>query len=140
MEITLTEEDINRILKQFDSYIKICCVNELRNLYKLKNRIRKIEVSGFGFIEIENMSIGEDDEIKIFDFIIEGNEIFIEDAILLNALWNIDKQERELILLKYFIVYSDEKLSEEMNMCSRTLTYQKNKIIEKVKKYMEGKK
>jgi RNA polymerase sigma factor (sigma-70 family) len=138
MEISLSAKI--RILKQFDSYIKTCCVNELNNMRKIEKRIRKREILSSDFLEIESKILNDSSGIKIFDFIIKGNEIFIEDAILLSALCSINKQEQELILLKYFIGYSDEELSKEMNIPRRTITYRKSKIIKKIKNYMEDQK
>lgn len=134
LNITPSEKQV--VSMKFDSFIKKCCRNEARNLYNHEKLTRERErlVSDFTGIEIKVVSA----EIKISDFVIEGNEIFVEDISLLNALQKIDSRDRELILLKFFMGYSDEDISKEMNMKRRTVNYQKNRIINKLKKYMEG--
>lgn len=135
MKITLSEE--KRILKQFDSYVKQCCTNYLLNIKEAEKRRRKRETLILDFQIRESMKFKINSGIEISDFIINGNKIFIENTILLSALCSINEKEQELILLKYFIGYSDEELSEQMNIPRRTVTYKKGKIIQKVRRHME---
>lgn len=123
------------ICMKFDSYIKTCCKNELRNIQKYEKRLKGKEVLISDFVIIENKS--DVREIVVPDFIIKGLEIFIKDIDLLEALQKLTARERELILLIHFTGYSPKELSKEMEVVERTIYNRHKKVLIKLKKYME---
>ncbi len=133
MNYTPSEKKI--ICEKFDSYAKTCCKNELRNIHKAEKRIQRREIfvesfdrSGYGAVI---------SDVEISDFTIQGNDVFIENMSLVTALLRIKSHERELILLKYFMGYTDQEISEELNIRRRTVCDRRNSIVKKLKKYME---
>lgn len=133
MNLTPSDEEI--ILQKFDCFIKKCCRNEARNIRKKTNRDYQREILFSNIPNIENKFFSA--EIEISDFVICGNKICIKNFLLLDALCSIDPNERELILLKYFLSYSDEEISQNLNICRRTVCSKRNKIINKLREYME---
>lgn len=134
MKQSPSEEQI--VCMKFDSFIKTCCKNELRNIEKHEKRLRAREVliSDFSLID------GKSDvaEIVIPDFIIKGLEISIEDSNLLEALQKLTARERELILLIHFTGFKPKDISDKLNVGERTIYNRHNKILVKLRKYMEG--
>lgn len=123
------------VCMKFDSFIKTCLRNELRNIEKYEKRLRSRElmISDFSLID------GKSDiaEIVIPDFIVKGLEISIKDPDLLEALQKLTARERELILLIHFTGFKPKDISEQMNVVERTIYNQHKKILIKLKNYME---
>lgn len=123
------------VCMKFDSFIKTCLRNELRNIEKYEKRLRSRELMVSDFSLIEGKSdIGE---IIIPDFIVKGLEISIKDPDLLEALQKLTARERELILLIHFTGFKPKDISEQMNVVERTIYNQHKKILIKLKNYME---
>ncbi len=134
MNLTPSEKQI--VCMKFDSYVKKCCRNELRNIEKYHKRILDREISVPSFIE--NISGNTKSGLVIHNFIVKGHEITINDEVLLMALEMLEPRERELILLVFFMGFKPGDISEELNVKERTVYNRKNKILEKLKKFMEG--
>lgn len=123
---------------RFDSFIKKCCTNELRNIEKLEKRLRSKEILIPDFSRIETQ-IDSTHEI-LPDFVIKGFKISIEDIDLLEALKKLSARDRELILLIHFTGYKPKDVSDEMDVGERTIYKRHKKILCKLKCYMEGQK
>lgn len=134
----LTPEKQLSVSKMFDSYIKRCCKNELRNIEKYNERIKKREVSveKFTRIKVETTMTG----LELPDFIINGFEIAVDDQSLLKALEMLEPGERELILLLFFMGFKPRDISEDLDVVERTVYNRQKKIIRKLKKFMEEQK
>ena len=133
MNLTPSEQLI--VIMKFDSYIKKCCRNELRNLERSSNRIqrREISISDFTIIKIEVSR----NELVTPDFIVKGHEITVDNSRLLKALEMLDSRERELILLIFFMGFKPEDISKELNVGKRTVYNRQKRILKKLKKLME---
>lgn len=133
MNLTPSEQLI--VIMKFDSYIKKCCRNELRNLERSSNRIqrREISISDFTIIKIEVSRNG----LATPDFIVKGHEITVDNSRLLKALEMLDSRERELILLIFFMGFRPEDISKELNVGERTVYNRQKRILKKLKKLME---
>ena len=123
------------VCMKFDSFIKTCLKNELRNIEKYEKRLRSRELMMSDFSLIDGTSNVA--EIVIPDFIVKGLEISIKDPDLLEALQKLTARERELILLIHFTGFKPKDISEQMNVVERTIYNQHKKILIKLKNYME---
>jgi len=126
------------IAMKFDSFIKKCCTNELRNIEKLEKRLRSREIliSDFSIFETKF----ETTIVKLPDFVVKGFNISIEDMDLLEALKKLSARDREIILLIHFTGYKPKDVSDEMDVGERAIYKQHRKILCKLKSYMEGSK
>lgn len=136
--LELTPEKQLSISKMFDSYIKRCCKNELRNIERYNKRIKEREVSveNFTCIKVERTIKG----LALPDFIVNGFEIAVDDQLLLKALKMLEPGERELILLLFFMGFKPKDISEDLDVVERTVYNRQKKIIRKLKKFMEEQK
>jgi RNA polymerase sigma factor (sigma-70 family) len=124
------------VCMKFDSFIKTCCRNELRNIEKYEKRLRSREVLIFDFSLIEDKS--GITEITLPDFVVKGLEISIANEDLLDALQKLSAKDRELILLIHFMGFNPKEISKEMEVVERTIYNRHNKVLIKLKKIMEG--
>lgn len=124
------------VCMKFDSFIKTCCRNELRNIEKYEKRLRSREVLIFDFSLIEDTSGVT--EITLPDFVVKGLEVSIANEDLLDALQKLSAKDRELILLIHFMGFNPKEISKEMEVVERTIYNRHNKVLIKLKKIMEG--
>lgn len=131
-----TPEQQQRVSMMFDSYIKRCCKNELLNIVKRNSRMseREISVRSFTSIKIDASTCG----LRVPDYVVKGYGITIDDQSLFEALETLKVNERDLILLLFFMGYKPEDLTDELDVVERTVYNRQNKILEKLKKLMEG--
>lgn len=134
----LTPEKQLSVSKMFDSYIKKCCKNELRNIEKYNKRIKEREVSVENYTQIKVETAIP--EIALPDFVVNGFEIAIDDQSLLKALKMLEPGEREIILLLFFMGFKPEDISEDLDVVERTIYNRQKKIIRKLKRFMEEQK
>lgn len=133
MNLTPSEQLI--VSMKFDSYIKKCCRNELRNLERASKRIQRLEIS-VSDIAVIKIDIKKN-EIVTPDFILRGHEITVDNTKLLKALEMLEPRERELILLIFFIGFKPEDISKDLKVGQRTVYNRQKKILKKLKKHME---
>lgn len=123
------------VCMKFDSFVKKCCKNELRDIEKYRKRIWKNELSFSDIIELRITDVHTD--LDVADFVVDGHEIRINSEKLVIALGRLSPRERELILLIYFIGYKPREVSDNYNVRERTVFNWRNKILEKLKEFME---
>ena len=61
----------------------------------------------------------------------------IQDELLYEALLRLKPQMREIIVLKFWGRYSDQKIGSMLNMSRRTVCRNKNKALELLKNIIE---
>lgn len=133
--MNLTPSDKQIVCMKFDSYIKRCCKNELRNEEKYRKRIcgREISITNL----TEKKSEKTTDEIVVPDFVVKGYAITINNDILLSALEMLKARERELILLLFYMGYEPGDMTSELKVVERTVYNRRKKILKKLRKLME---
>ncbi len=133
--MNLTPKKQLRVGMMFDSYIKKCCKYELFNIQEHRRLMKEKELL---VADIVNVRIEtEISDLVIPDFIIKGHEVAISNKVLLEALEQLEPGERELILLLFYMGYKPIDLSADLEVGERTVYNRKNKILQKLKKFME---
>ena len=61
----------------------------------------------------------------------------LNDELLYNALRAIPKKQREIIILKYWGEMTDSEIGELIGMSQQSVSYNKNKVLKKLKKNIE---
>ena len=133
MEMTPSEKQI--VCMKFDSFIKKCCKNRLRNIAEHFRIIAKNEVPVADFLDFQFDNIGL--ELIPADFNIKGHKIVIDNLKLINALESLEARDRELILLLFFIGHKPEEISKERKVVLATIYNHKNRALQVLKKKME---
>lgn len=68
-----------------------------------------------------------------------GFEVEIESDLLAEALSTLPVKNRDIVLLAYFLDMSDTEIAKALNMVRRTVKYQRDTSLLKLKKHMGGK-
>ena len=64
-------------------------------------------------------------------------DVVLNDELLYNALRAIPKKQREIIILKYWGEMTDSEIGELIGMSQQSVSYNKNKVLKKLKKNIE---
>ena len=125
---------------EFDSFSKSVLSRTARDCHKsIKRRNeREIAFSAMSARELNKLAV----EDKYFTaghvFNVLGENISLSDYELGRALSALQADKREIVLMKYFFDMSDKEIAEHLNMARRTVTHQRSKSLQELKKLMES--
>ena len=136
----MTQEEFQTYLEEtFDSFCKTVIRNAARNEHRRIAHWAKYEVqmSAVPFDEIKMISC----EDKYFPycktFFVLGKAVNVYDPDLGESLNYIIPQWRDVILLFYFLGYSDEQIAKMLRMSFRTVNYRRQAALKDLKKRLE---
>ena len=123
----------------FDAFCKKVLRNEARNYYDEMKRLRDKEVS---FSELSKREL---DQLSATDycftteqtFKVLGKDIIVNDESITEALRILPERKRDIILLYYFLNFSDGEIGNKLNLIRSTVQYQRTSALRELKKIME---
>ena len=129
-------EQFNTYMEQcFDSFCKTVIRNESRNIHKRLKYLAEHEKSLYDLSADEASKLLTENvcfmENKLFHM--DGLWFSIDNKELADAISFLTPQRRELILLSFFLGYSDAQIGRKLNVPPDTISYRKNAAIEKLK-------
>lgn len=138
MEKVTSHEDKQRV---FDCYCKKILKNEAINIQKHNQYLNSKQVS------LSNLTPEQQNELCIYDeystdywkFKVLEYDIAVKDELLAEALQQLPDKKRDIVLLSYFLDYSDVEIAELLNIVRRTVNDQRHKALRDLKKEMEEK-
>ncbi len=125
--------------EQFDSYCKKVLKNHARNYEKQLRRNRKRECFSedvcrdpkltqyFSFPPYEEK----------YTFRVKNMDVAVKDFLLGAALEKLDANQRDIVLLAYFLDMTDREIAEYLKLVRRTVTYRRGAILKQLKKILE---
>ena len=128
-----------RVVAQFDSFIKKCLANEL------KYRIRGRRNQNKHIVIFSDLKRSEKNQLYYTDTYSQLYrsiktimfDAMIQDELLYEALLRLTPQIREIVILKFWGRYSDKKIGAMLNMSERMVCYYKNKALGLLKNIIE---
>lgn len=138
MEKVTSHEDKQRV---FDCYCKKILKNEAINIQKHNQYLNSKQVS------LSNLTPEQQNELCIYDeystdywnFKVLEYDIAVRNELLAEALQQLPEKKRDIVLLSYFLDYSDVEIAELLNIVRRTVNDQRHKALKDLKKEMEEK-
>lgn len=123
----------------FDSYCRTVVRNEARNIKKKHNRLKERQIS------IDYLSQAEKDTLYYHDrninnsekFYTDGIEIIVQDTQLSEAISQLPKELKRIILLFYFVGLNDREIGEKFNTSAGCLWSRRKRAIRIMHNYME---
>ena len=99
-------------------------------------------------ILFSELSQSQIDELRVTDkypsdltmFKVQDFEIGVENELLADALKSLPAVSRDIVLLSYFMDYTDHEIAEMLNIIRSTVQYRRTSSLSKMKKHMEGSK
>lgn len=112
-----TEEDIRRIEGKFDSFCKTVLRNFARDWYRAKQR-RGRNAEKYFFDDLER-------------------SIAIENDALAQALHSLSGRKRQIILLAYFLDWTDQQIGERFHVVRSTIQAARTKALKEMRDLLE---
>lgn len=121
----------------FDAYCKKVLRNEARDQYAKIKRRREHETV---FSELSASELGQlytfdtyFEEFFLFE-IDETTAAIITDRNLATALYSLDEQKRQIVILSYFLQLSDREIGERIDLRRGTVQYQRSRALAQLRK------
>lgn len=64
-------------------------------------------------------------------------DVAVKDFLLGAALEKLDANQRDIVLLAYFLDMTDREIAEYLKLVRRTVTYRRGAILKQLKKILE---
>lgn len=72
-----------------------------------------------------------------FCFQVQGYSILIRSKTLANALARLSNENRDIVLLSYFLDMTDQEIADKLDMVRRTVNYKHTQSLKKLRNEME---
>lgn len=136
MDINQPEQ---KLCAQFNSYIKKCLRNEVRNIQRANKRISDFEVLFSDLPEgyVEHLCAAPEQDLLLHTFQALHYPVSVENDRLSEALRRLPEQKRTIILLYYFLDMNDEEISQRLHLPQKNITKTRQRTLHSLKKNME---
>ena len=141
--VILKPSDFQKTIQcQFDCKLKKVVKGIVRNYRKELARRQAKEVSFCELPEIvvEKLIVWDDYESEYTTFDVCGTEIRVLDEELAEALKQLPEQNRNIVLMFFFLDMSDSEIGEKLNINRSTSYRHRRKSLEEIKKQLKEKK
>ena len=136
----MTLEQFHRYQEQsFDSFIKTTIRNESANAHnEIASRMKK-EVSFSCLSHDDLQSFQNVDTYHPYrkTYRVRGNIVHVSDPTLGELLQQISPQRREVILLCYYLGFSDSEIGRLLHIDPKTVDYRRNAALRRLRELLE---
>ncbi|MDE7322101.1 MAG: sigma-70 family RNA polymerase sigma factor [Lachnospiraceae bacterium] len=135
----MNEDRKDRVVRQFVTYCRMALKYEKINYYNERKRIaeRELHIKLFSEKQLEAID-------KIFDtyhadyFYVMGYEIGIVDGDLAQALRELPDRQLQIVLMYYFIGWTDREIGEILGLAKSTVCKWRNDTVKTLRRLVEG--
>ena len=137
-----SEQFMEHIEYAFNAFCKIVLRNAAIGAYRDFERKQKREVSlDYLMSETSFEAFTVDTYFEQYDqpttFIVKGQKIVVASNRLTNALFKLSEQRRIVVLMYYFLGYTDMNIGNEYGRSRSTANYWKSAALKQLRKEME---
>lgn len=137
-----SEQFMEHIEYSFTAFCKTVLRNEAINAYRDFGRKQKREVSlDYLMSETPFEPSTMDNYFEQYDkptvFVVKGQEIIVASKRLANALSKLPEQWRTVLLMYFFLGYTDTQIGNEYGHCRSTANYWKHAALKQLRKEWE---
>lgn len=130
------------VQKIFDCFCKRVLKNEAINIQKHNKYLneKQVSLSQLNPEQLEKLAVYDEYPSDYWKFKVLEYDIEIRDELLAEALCQLPEKKRNIVLLSYFLDYSDVEIADLLNLVRRTVNDQRNKALKDLKNRMEDNK
>ena len=123
----------------FDSFCKAVIRNESIDAFRELSHRREHEIEFSALSPKELASLQAEDPYDCYKkaFRVHGYVVEVCDRSLGEILEYIPSSQRDIVLLSYFLDYSDYEISKLLNMSKSTVQYRRNATLRRLRQLME---
>lgn len=137
MELTPSQKKTVR--HQFDSFCKKVLREEARDYFKQLARRSEQEASLSELSEeqLERLYVLDEypSDATLFD--VQGYRVAVSNEKLADALSALPDDQRDIVLLSYFLDMTDQEIADKLDMVRRTVQYRRTSSLKEMKRRME---
>ena len=128
------------IQHSFDSYCKKILKRKTLDLYRETKRQneRTVAFSEMSERELSQLTTVDKYFTDEYIFTVLGENIFISDYELAEALNKLPQYRRDIVFMSYFFDMTDSEISQRLNMARRTVAYHRANTLQELKKLMKN--
>lgn len=136
-----SSSDRKTLQHQYDTYIKKNLKEEARSFYReiSKRSVQEICFSDMNESDFNQLYSEDDYDFAYAKFTVLGFDVTVRNILLGEALEILSKQNRDIILLSYYLDMSDAEIGELLHVVRSTVFRNRKSALTKIKQYMEGK-
>lgn len=136
-----SEQFMEHIEYAFNTFCKVVLRNAARNAYRDLERKQKYEISlDYLMSETPFEPFTTDSYFEQYeptDFVVKGQEIIVVSKRLANALSKLPEQRRTVLLMYFFLGYTDTEIGKEYGRSRSTANYWKLSALKNLRKELE---
>lgn len=138
----LSTEDKQRIECQFAAFCRVVLHNAVCGYFKDWNQKYKLETSLEHLYEQKRFEPYCTDEYFVkydtpTDFVVREQIITVDDERLAKVLICLSEKRLEIILLRYYLRFTDTKIAEMLKQPRTTVRYQKNAALRQLRERLK---
>ena len=138
----LSTEYRESIERRFHAFCKAVLHNEACNYYRERKRKAKHEISYEYLQENTSFAPHSTDEYFVLQdkpiaFAVNGQTVIVDSEKLAKALLCLSEQQREIVLMRYYLQLRDKQIAALLGKPRTTVNYQKNAALKQLRKEME---
>ena len=131
------------IERTFNAFCKIVLYHAALGAYKKLRKKQQFEVSLDDLREFDFKPVATADEYFVrYDvstaFTVRGKTVIVENEQLAAALLRLPEKRREVLLLRYYLGYSDTEIGEMFGVCRSTIFRRRKRALRFMRKEMEA--
>lgn len=136
-----SEQFMEHIEYAFNTFCKVVLRNAARNAYHDLERKQKYEISlDYLMSETPFEPFTTDSYFEQYEptnFVVKGQEIIVVSERLANALSNLPEQRCAVLLMYFFLGYTDTEIGKEYGRSRSTANYWKLSALKNLRKELE---
>lgn len=137
----MTREEYNKqLVKTFIAFCRKVLRNEAINIHReMAARAKKeVPLSTLSPSELSKLSYEDTYHFYRKTYYVQGNPVHVNDPSLGEVLQYLSPQRRDVILLTYFLDYSDADIARLLRISSPTVNDRKHAALKRLKELLEG--
>lgn len=137
----MTREEYNaQLVKSFIAFCRTVLRNEAINIHKeMAARAKKeVPLSALSPNELSKLCYEDTYHPYRKTYYVQGNPVHVKDQSLGEVLQYLSPQRRDVILLTYFLDYSDADIARLLRISSPAVSDRKKAALKKLKELLEG--
>lgn len=134
----MSDANEQRIQNQFGGFCVRVLKNEANNIHREHTRLRDREKSlgDLNAAELEQTATVDKYFMDEHVFEVLGLPIVVTGDLLAEAIAQLPKDKRDVILLSYFLGLSDRKISERIGISRQAVTRRRNNTLKDLREYL----
>lgn len=136
----MTLEQFQRYQEEtFDSFCKAIIRNESANAHNeiIKRAEKEVSFSCLSSDDLQSIKTVDDYRPYCKKYYVRGNVVCVNDPALGEILQHISPQRREIILLCYFLGFSDSEIGRLLHIDHKTVDYRRKAALRRLRELLE---